>query len=89
MNEQQAVDLVRQTLMTTFWLGLPLLGVGFLAGVVMSLVQIVTSMQDSAFGTVPRLAAFLAALVLFLPWMLLKLIAFTTALLGDFTPYAR
>lgn len=89
MSEQQAVDLVRQTLVTTFWLGLPLLGVGFIAGVVMSLVQIVTSMQDSAFGTVPRLAAFLAALILFLPWMLMKLMAFTTALLGDFTLYAR
>jgi len=89
MNEQQVVDLVRQTLMTTFWLGLPLLGVGFLAGVVMSLVQIITSMQDSAFGTVPRLAAFLAAIVLFLPWMLMKLISFTATLLGDFTPYAR
>lgn len=89
MSEQQVVDLVRQTLVATFWLGLPLLGVGFLAGVVMSLVQIVTSMQDSAFGTVPRLAAFLAALILFLPWMLMKLIAFTLALLGDFTPYAR
>jgi flagellar biosynthetic protein FliQ len=89
MTEQQVVDLVRQTLMATFWLGLPLLGVGFLAGVVMSLIQIVTSMQDSAFGTVPRLAAFLAALVLFLPWMLMKLISFTATLFGDFTPYAR
>jgi len=75
MTEQQVVDLVRQTLMATFWLGLPLLGV--------------TSMQDSAFGTVPRLAAFLAALVLFLPWMLMKLISFTATLFGDFTPYAR
>ena len=88
MNEQVAVDVVRQALMTTFWLSLPLLATGFVAGVVMSLIQIVTSMQDSAFGTVPRLAAFLCGLLLFLPWMLMKLVAYTVALFGDLGKYA-
>ena len=44
----------------------------------MSLMQILTSIQDSSFSTVPRLTAFLAALVLAMPWMLGKLIAYTT-----------
>jgi flagellar biosynthetic protein FliQ len=89
MSEQQVVDLVRQALLTTFWLSLPLLAVGFLAGILTSLAQIVTSMQDSAFGTVPRLAAFLGALLLFLPWMLMKIVGYTAALFGDFSRYAR
>ena len=89
MSQQQVVDLVRQALMTTFWLGLPLLALGFAAGVVVSLVQIVTSIQDSAFGTVPRLVAFLVGLVLFLPWMLMRLIVYTTTLLGDLSRYAH
>ena len=88
MSEQAAVDVVRQALMTTFWLSLPLLATGFVAGVVMSLIQIVTSMQDSAFGTVPQLAAFLGGLLLFLPWMLMKLVAYTVALFGDLGKYA-
>ena len=88
MSEQAAVDVVRQALMTTFWLSLPLLATGFVAGVVMSLIQIVTSMQDSAFGTVPRLAAFLGGLLLFLPWMLMKLVTYTVALFGDLGRYA-
>lgn len=75
--------------MTTFWLSLPLLGLGFLAGAAVSLVQILTSMQDSAFGTVPRLAAFLLGVFLFLPWMLVKLTSYTTALLGDLGRYVR
>ncbi len=87
MNEQQVVDILRQALMTTFWLSLPLLMTGFLAGAVMSLVQIVTSMQDSAFGTVPRLAAFLVGMLLFLPWMLTRLISYTISLIGDFSKY--
>ena len=61
----------------------------FLAGIVMSLLQIVTSMQDTAFGTVPRLAAFLVATVIFLPWMLSKIMAYTTSILGDLGRYAH
>ncbi len=75
--------------MTTFWLSLPILSVAFVAGIVISLVQIVTSIQDSAFASVPRLAAFLGALLLFLPWMLVRLVSYTTTLFGDFSRYAR
>jgi flagellar biosynthetic protein FliQ len=89
VTQQQVVDIIRQALMTTFWLSLPLLAVGFLIGVIVSLVQIVTSMQDPAIGAVPRLAAFLAGVILFLPWMLVKLTSYATALLGDLGRYAR
>lgn len=89
MNSQAVVELIRQTFWTTFWVGLPLLMVGFVAGILISLVQIVTSIQDASFGAVPRLLAFLGALMLFLPWMLGKLVTFTTMLFGDFTRYAH
>ena len=89
MNQELAVQVFREALMTTFWLSLPLLTIGFVAGIVISLVQIVTSIQDSAFSTIPRLAAFLVGLLVFLPWMLMKMIAYTTMLLGDFSRYAK
>jgi flagellar biosynthetic protein FliQ len=89
MTPAVVVDIIRQTLMTTFWLCLPLLAVGFVAGIVISLLQIVTSIQDPGFGTVPRLAAFLGATLIFLPWILLKLISFTAELFRDFTRYAQ
>jgi flagellar biosynthetic protein FliQ len=89
MNAQTVVELLRQALMTAFWVSLPLLVIGFIAGVVMSLVQIVTSMQDSAFSTVPRLLAFLVGLLVLLPWMLSKTVFYTSQLLGDLARYAR
>lgn len=89
MNSQLAVDLIRQAFWTTFWLSLPLLALGFIAGIVISLIQIVTSIQDASFGAVPRLLAFLGALMFFLPWMLSRMLSYTTTLLGDFTSYAR
>jgi flagellar biosynthetic protein FliQ len=89
MTPDSAVQIVRQMLITTFWLSAPLLALGFVVGIVISLVQIVTSMQDSAFNTVPRLVAFLAGIAFMLPWMLMKLMAYTTSLLGDLGRYAR
>ena len=89
MNAHAVVDLIRQTFWMTFWVSLPLLAVGFLAGIVISLIQIVTSIQVASFGAVPRLLAFLGALMLFLPWMLGKLVSFTASLLGDFSRYAQ
>lgn len=89
MSPAAVSEILRQTFMTALWVSLPLLAVGFVAGIVVSLVQIVTSIQDSGFSAVPRLGAFLAALIIFLPWMLAKLAAFTLLLFGDLGRYAR
>ena len=83
MTVSSVIDLMRGTLVTTFWMSLPILAVGFTVGIVMSLVQILTSIQDSSFNAVPRLTAFLAALILAMPWMLGKLISYTTTLFAD------
>jgi flagellar biosynthetic protein FliQ len=66
-----------------------MLAIGFFVGIVVSLVQIATSMQDTAFSTVPRLIAFLTGILLLLPWMLQKTMSYTTAVLGDLGRYAR
>lgn len=89
MNTTLVAELLRQALLTAFWLSLPLLVIGFVAGLVISLLQILTSVQDPAFGTVPRLAAFLAGLLLLTPWMLTKLCTYTTVLFRDLGRYAH
>jgi flagellar biosynthetic protein FliQ len=89
MNPDTVVQLMRDALLLTFWLAAPLLAVGFIVGVAISLVQIATSIQDNAVSSVPRLTAFLISLLIFLPWMLQKSMAYTTALLGNLGRYAR
>lgn len=88
MSTAAVVDLMRNVMMTTFWLSLPLLAIGFVVGIVISLIQILTSIQDTSFAAVPRLAAFLGAMLLAMPWMLAKLMTYTTALLGDLGRFA-
>jgi flagellar biosynthetic protein FliQ len=89
MTPESVVDLMRHALMVTFWLGAPLLAIGFAAGIVISLVQIATSMQDAAFSTIPRLVAFLLGILLLLPWMLQRIMSYTVVLFGDLGHYAR
>ena len=89
MTPEIVVQVIRQALMATFWLAAPLLAIGFIAGLVISLVQIATSMQDNAFSTIPRLLAFLAGLLFLLPWMLNRMMGYTIALFGDLARYAR
>ena len=89
MTPDSVVQLLRETLMTAFWLAAPLLVIGFIAGIAVSLVQIATSMQDNAFSTIPRLLAFLSGLLLLMPWMLQRTMSYATALLGNLGRYAR
>lgn len=89
MTPDSVIELIRRMLIATFWLSAPLLIVGFIAGVLTSILQIATSIQDTAFSTVPRLAAFLVALLIFLPWLLARLMTFTTSILGNLSTYAR
>jgi flagellar biosynthesis protein FliQ len=89
MTPDSVVQIIRDTLMTAFWLAAPLLALGFVAGIVVSLVQIATSMQDTAFSTVPRLIAFLAGILLLLPWMLQRTMSYAAGIFSDLGRYAR
>ncbi len=89
MTPETVVEIMRQMLMTAFWLAAPLLAIGFVAGIAISLVQIATSMQDNAFSTIPRLVVFLIALIFLMPWMLQKSMSYTTAIMGNLGHYAR
>ncbi len=83
MTSSQVVDLIRHAFLTAFWLSMPMLATGFVIGILMSLMQILTSIQDSSFSTVPRLIVFLGALLLAIPWMLSSLISYTAGLFGN------
>jgi len=89
MTIAMVVDLMRNAFVTTLWISLPVLSVAFTVGVLISLAQILTSIQDSSFNAVPRLGVFLATLLITLPWMLEKMMSYTRALLGDLGRFAH
>ena len=67
----------------------PMLGVGLIVGLIISIVQIVTSIHDTTLAFVPRiLVTFITFLVVF-PWMMTRMVSFTHMLLSSFEPYVR
>jgi len=89
MNSDLAVDLARKTLEITLWICGPILVVAMAVGLLVSIFQVVTSIQDTTVSTVPRLAAVAATAFLLSPWMFREMVQFTVHLLGDLHPYLR
>ncbi len=89
MTPEMVVQILREALLLAFWLAAPLLAIGFVVGIVISLIQIITSIQDTGFNTIPRLAAFLVTFLVAMPWMLQKITTYTLAVLGNLGKYAR
>ena len=89
MSSDFVVQIFRDMFLTAFWVSAPLLLIGFVAGIVMSLIQIVTSIQDSSFSAIPRLVAFLAGMLLLMPWMLSRMMSYSIGILGDLGKYAQ
>ena len=89
MPTERIVSLARLTLETALWLGAPILLVAIVSGLVMSIIQVMTSIQENSISMVPRLAAVGATALFLMPWFLKKLSYFTLQLLKDFHPYLR
>jgi flagellar biosynthesis protein FliQ len=89
MGSDQVVGILRQTLETALWMGAPLLIVATVVGLLINVVQVLTSLQETTISTVPWLFAVAAATLLLLPWMTRRLGLFTLQLLSDFRPFLR
>jgi flagellar biosynthesis protein FliQ len=89
VGSDQVVGIIRHTLEAALWMGAPLLIVATLVGLLINVVQVLTSLQETTISTVPRLFAVAAATLLLMPWMTRRLASFTLQLLSDFRPFLR
>jgi flagellar biosynthetic protein FliQ len=89
MSPEQVIAISRQTLEAAFWVAAPILLAAMAVSLVISIGQVMTSIQDPTVTTVPRLAAVGVIVFLLTPWMLHHLVAFTTNLFADFRMFTR
>lgn len=78
MTPQMVVSLGREALMLTLMISGPLLLAGLIVGVLISLFQAVTQIQEMTLTFVPKIVAISLALLIFLPWMIQMATDFTT-----------
>lgn len=82
MGVEQAVDVGREALMMVLLISSPVLIVGLVVGVVISILQAVTQVQEQTLSFVPKIAAMLVLSGLLLPWMIMKLVEYSSRMFG-------
>jgi flagellar biosynthetic protein FliQ len=83
MTVDQAAELGRAALMMTILLGAPVLLSAIVVGLVISILQAVTQIQDQTISFVPKIVAMLVTLLIVLPWAMTRMIEYSTNLIQD------
>lgn len=81
MNTDVALYWIQESLEITVVIAGPILGVGLAVGLVVSLFQAVTSMQEMTLSYIPKMMAIAAVLFFLTPWMLEMLTDFATSVI--------
>jgi flagellar biosynthetic protein FliQ len=81
MNPEFAVELLKVVILQAVVLAAPFLGVAMIVGLIISLFQAVTSINEQTLSFVPKALCVLGMLLLLAPWMIRQLIEFTTAII--------
>lgn len=82
MEANEALDIAREGIFVMLKIGAPVMLVAMVIGLAISLVQALTQIQEMTLSFVPKMIVVFVALVLFMPFMLSTLIAFTEQLGG-------
>ena len=89
MPMTEAIELTRRTLEAAFVVSAPILAAAMAVSALISLAQVLTSMQDATLSTMPRIAAVGAFAFWLTPWMMRRLVVFTVFLFHDFRHFAQ
>jgi flagellar biosynthetic protein FliQ len=77
MEAADVLDISRDAIVVLLKIGAPVMLVALIVGVAISLLQALTQIQETTLSFVPKIIVMMAALVLFLPFMLVTLQGFT------------
>ena len=89
MTEGMVLDLARNALTITLQLSAPILVFSLVSGLIISVFQAVTQINEMTLSFVPKIIAVSAAAVIFGPWMLNSLVTYMTNLFVNLPSLAR
>ena len=72
----QATGLIRETLVLALLVSAPMLLIGMAVGIVISLFQAVTQIQEQTLTFVPKIASMIIAAILLMPWIATRLLEY-------------
>jgi len=88
VTPDQAVQIAREAMLITLLLSAPMLGFGLIIGLLVSIFQAVTQINEMTLTFVPKIFAVAAALAIFLPWIIRTIVDYTVNLLNMLPNFA-
>ena len=89
MTPEFVVSLAKDAISLTIMVAMPMLGLGLLVGLSVSIFQATTSIQEMTLTFVPKILAVLFGLLYFAPWMLEKIVTYTQNIISNIPVYIR
>ena len=89
MDQSFIIDFAMDSIKTTLLLSAPMLGFGLITGLLVSIFQAVTSIQELTLTFIPKILAVFFSLILFFPWLLQLMLSFTSKILINFPEYIQ
>ncbi len=77
MTDIEVIKILREALMVTVVVSAPVLGIGMIVGLVISIFQTTTSIQEQTLTFVPKIIAIFITIVIFASWMIHSLVTYT------------
>lgn len=89
MTPEMALSLGRQAIILAMLISAPILGLGLIVGILISILQAVTSIQEMTLTFIPKILAGAFGALVFGPWMLMMMMDFTIRLIKSIPIFAR
>ncbi|HPL18337.1 MAG TPA: flagellar biosynthesis protein FliQ [Spirochaetota bacterium] len=77
MTDVTVITIMRESLMTILIVSAPMLGIGMFVGLIISIFQTTTSIQEQTLTFVPKIVAIFMVLIVFGSWMIRSLVNYT------------
>lgn len=89
MTPEFVVGFGRQAIELCLMMSLPMLGIGLGVGVVISIIQAATQIQEQTLTFIPKIVSMFLALLVALPWLIDQIVTFTRGVLINLPQYIR
>jgi flagellar biosynthetic protein FliQ len=87
MTDSFIISVAREALWTTLVVSAPMLGVGLIIGLVVSIFQATTQIHEQTLAFIPKIIGIFVAMVIFGPWMLHTVVNFTAKILANLNQF--
>lgn len=87
MDQGVVIDVAQEAIKVVLMISAPILGLGLLVGLMVSIIQATTQIQEATLSFIPKIIAIALALLIFGPWMMNTMYEFTVRLFESIPMY--